>query len=313
MTQIEVNDFVHENIGESIIITGLPRSGTTILGKLVGSFDGVEYGFEPPLVPYLDAKCRHGLLDTKTAVEHLKIYLFYDYFAEFLHGRRYNFRPGDASNVLGMQTTAEVFEKWNHVSSMDDALDIAPGYSFCFKSPGVYSILAAVFASSQDIRVVDIGRNLDRVLASLVGKRWFFDENLGPESTGFWPFHDVNREFMVPYLVDETDIKAWQTMTPETRTVYICNQLAEDRISFQEQYADDEGYHDIRYEQLIDKPATVAEQLAEIFDGAWGAMTDSVVDEITPTSAPADVSAVLDECDDKVEERLRELRPAFEP
>ena len=36
-----------EVIGKSILIGGCGRSGTTILGKLIGSLEGIEYYFEP--------------------------------------------------------------------------------------------------------------------------------------------------------------------------------------------------------------------------------------------------------------------------
>jgi len=312
MSELQTNTFLNDGLDDMIIVTGLPRSGTTILGKLIGSFRAVEYAFEPPLVTYLDAQCRHDLLDSKTASELLKVYLYYDYFAEFVHGRGYNFRPSDASNVLKMQTVPEILKKWNRVESMADAVTVASEYTFSFKFPGTYHIISALYEPLPSVHIVDIGRNLDRVLASMFKKQWFFDHNLGPDATGLWPFHDCDGEYLVPYLVGDADTDNWQTMTPETRTAYICNRFAESRLAFTQQYGDRENYHQIRYERLIDDPATVTDELIMALGVARGSKTQSIVDEIEPTTAPCDVEAILADCDSEVRERFLELRQEFE-
>lgn len=307
MSGLQTNTY----LDDIIILTGLPRSGTSILGKLVGSFRSVEYAFEPPLVGYLDAQCRHDLLDPTTASELLKVYLFYDYFAEFVHGRGYNFRPSDTSNVLEMQTVPEILKKWDRVETMADAVEVAPEYTFSFKFPGTYHVISAFYEQLPNAHIVDIGRNLDRVLASLFEKQWFFDDNLGPDATGLWPFHDCDGEYLVPYLVAESDTDRWQAMTPETRTAYICNRFAENRLAFTQQYGDSEKCHQIRYERLIDEPAAVTDELTTALGVERGPATQSIVDEIEPTAASHDVEAILTDCDSEVRERFFELRQEF--
>jgi hypothetical protein len=311
MSDITVNDFVGDHLDDLIVVTGLPRSGTTILGKVVGSLDTVEYAFEPPLVPYLDAKHRHDHLPAEVAVELLRIYLYYDYFANYLHGRAYNFRPNDASYILDMQTVPEILEKWSRVTSMQDAVDAASEYTFSFKFPGVYSLLTALVEEVPDIRVIDIGRNLDRVVASLLEKRWFFDENLDADATGLWPFHASDGQYLVPYIVDEGDVNDWQTMTAESRTVYICNRLAEDRLAFRSAYVERSTYYDLRYEHLIESPETVTGELASFLDLPKTEKTQAVVNEIRPTSTTVDIDETLDVVERDIREQYLDLRPSF--
>lgn len=311
MSEIRINNFVDNHLDDAVFLTGLPRSGTTILGRLVGSFRSVEYAFEPPVIPYLDAQCRHDLLESSTISELLRVYLYYDYFAEFVHGRGYNFRQSDASNILDMQTVPEILQKWNAVTTMEDAIETASEYTFSFKSPGVYHVLSTFYDRFSAVRVVDIGRNLDRVLVSLFNKQWFFDHNLGEDATGLWPFHDTNGQYVVPYLVAEDDIEWWQTMSAETRTVYICNRLAEDRLAFEEQYGDRDTYHQIRYERLIDQPETLTDELTAVLGLSRGSTTQKIVDEIEPTSAACEVDSILDDADTAVQDRFSELRTQF--
>jgi hypothetical protein len=311
MSEVRINNFVDDHLDDMVILTGLPRSGTTILGRLVGSFRSVEYAFEPPVVAYLDAQSRHDILESSTISELLKVYLYYDYFAEFVHGRKYNFRPSDASNVLAMQTVPEILDKWNRVATMDDAVKTATEYTFSFKFPGVYHVLSDFYNRFPTVHVVDIGRNLDRVLISLFNKQWFFDQNLGEDATGLWPFHETNGQYVVPYLVAEDDIEWWQTMSAETRTVYICNRLAEDRLAFEEQYGDRDTYHQIRYERLIDEPETITDELTTILGLSRGSTTNAIIDEIEPTTADGTVNSILQAADEKAQERFSDLRPQF--
>jgi hypothetical protein len=294
-----------------VILTGLPRSGTTILGRLVGSFHSVEYAFEPPVVAYLDAQSRHDRLTSSAISELLKVYIYYDYFAEFIHGRKYNFRPSDASNILDMMTIPEILDKWDRVVTMEDAVKNASNHTFSFKFPGVYHVISDFYSRFPTIHIVDIGRNLDRVLVSLFNKKWFFDDNLGEDATGLWPFHNTGGQYLVPYLVAEDDSNWWQTMCPETRTVYICNRLAEDRLAFEKQYIDRETYHQIRYERLVDEPDVLTDELTTTLGLSRGSTTNTIINEIEPTAPDCTVNSILQDTDQAVQERFRELRPQF--
>jgi hypothetical protein len=194
---------------------------------------------------------------------------------------------------------------------MDDALAAGQDRTFAFKFPGAYDAIDALCDETDNIRVVDIGRNLDRVVASLLAKGWFRDENLGPDATGLWPFHDHDGEYMVPYPVHREDCDRWQSMSAETRTVYMCNRLAEDRLSFHERY-EQAAITEIRYERLIEDPESVTNELLTTLQLDSGPKTEGIVDEIKPTTSEHDVEALLTQCADDVAMRFRELRNSFE-
>jgi hypothetical protein len=115
MKDIRVNDFVAEGTGEMVIVTGIPRSGTSIVGKVLGSLCDVEYAFEPPLVPYLDAQVRWGRVDPGGRVNILNTYIYYKYFVDYHHGRRYHFRPSDDCFVLSLKPFNEIVYKWEQM------------------------------------------------------------------------------------------------------------------------------------------------------------------------------------------------------
>jgi len=47
---LQISNIASDKVNSSILISGVARSGTTIVGKLISSFDGVEYSFEPPMM-----------------------------------------------------------------------------------------------------------------------------------------------------------------------------------------------------------------------------------------------------------------------
>ena len=290
-----------------VIVTGIPRSGTSIVGKVLGSLCDVEYAFEPPLVPYLDAQVRWGRMDPGDGVNILKTYLYFEYFVEYLHGRRYNFRPSDDSFVLSMKPFNEIVEKWKTIGSTQDAIDEAEERSLICKSPGVYTLLNHIYENSPKIMIIHIWRDLERIIASLMSKRWFHDENLGPDSTGLWPFLKTEGARMVPYPVAEDAIEAWQSMNAETRTVHVCNQLADDRRAFRQRYSGRETYYELDFGAFVQSPGEATAQLASFLGLTPGPKTEDIVNEVAPTDPPCDPRRILDRCDPVEAERFYRL------
>jgi len=81
-----------------IVITGVGRSGTTILGKIIHSFEGVEYVYEPYTI--------QALLPLLTTIEkdHWKnlyhSYLYEDIFMGAVAGRNVNLNEMDDSCII---------------------------------------------------------------------------------------------------------------------------------------------------------------------------------------------------------------------
>lgn len=311
MVELRHSAFVDDAIEDMVVVTGIPRSGTSIFGQLIGSFSTVEYAYEPPMVNFFDATLRHGEIDPETVEDIFLPYLYFEHFAEYLHGRRYSFREGDFSYILGMKTVPELLEQWRTVNGLGDAIERAPDHTFSFKYPGFYDLLSVLYEATPSIKVIDLGRNLERIVASMYDKEWFFDHTLRPNSPGRWPYHSTD-SVQVPYLVDEDDADWWQEMSPSTRTVYVCNRFAEDRLTFLERYGDRETYEEVRYERFVECPNDVAEEVAEFLDLAPGQRTPDVIDSVKSTPSPANLDQILSSCDRDVQERYAELSPRFE-
>lgn len=311
MAGFKPNEVAHRNLEDMIVVCGVPRSGTTILGKLVGTFSGIEYAFEPTLLPYLDAAIQHDSIDEDLAVELLTAYLHSDYFANYLQGR-YNFRPDDASNILSMKTAPEVLEKWTNVNGTVDALSRTPLPTFAFKSPSIYPTVDLIVEGFPSARVLDLHRNLERVVASLMDKRWFADDQLDESSVSNWPFRDVDADILIPYHVREEDIDRWQSMTPASRTVYFCNRVVEKKLAFKEEHGGSDLYREVNYERFVGHTSEVADNLATFLDCEYGKKTEAVIGEVAFTDCPYDVNEIMNRCADDIKEDFFEYRDVME-
>lgn len=311
MAKLCYNDFVKRDLEEMVILTGIPRSGTSIFGQAIGSFSSVEYAYEPPLINYFDAKCRHDELDAEDTTEIALPYLYFDHFTEYLHGRRYSFREEDFSYILDMKPLPEILNQWRKVRGLQDAVNIANEHMFVLKYPGCYDFLDALYEEIPNIRIIDIGRGLNRILASQYAKDWYIDQNFERDSAGKWPYYD-NDGLLVPYLVYEEDIERWQSWNPETRTVYLVNRYAEARLSFMDKYRERDSYMGVRYEQLIQNPRSFIEDVAEFLGADWGVKTEEIVSDVRSTSPPADIDEIFKDCQGGVKNRFEELRPKLE-
>lgn len=307
MSDIKLNDFVDKHLNSMSVITGFPRSGTSILGKLVGTFESVEYAFEPPMLAYLDATQHFETLSADNMRELLSVYLYYDYFSNQIHGRRLNFRPGDMSNILSMKSFKNVVEKWNSVDGIQDTLERVSEQNpqFVMKFPAIYRLLGCL----DDIRVIHIKRDLDRVLASLMAKEWFTDENLGTDSTGVWPFHDTEETPLVPYLVPEHFIERWQSLNAASRTVLFCVVLLRLYEQFLEDYNQSDDYlMEVRYDSFLHETERVVDELTTYLDVDRGNKTNEVLDEVAPTMPDYGVERIFDRAEPQLVEEFEDVR-----
>ena len=109
---IHIAEIQKQNTKNTLVITGAPRSGTSLLGKLVSTLQGIEYHFEPPMVWVLSSLLSMKAVTPEIASILLQLHLHEDLLVESAHGRKANLRPGDDSMVLNSIRWAELLSRW---------------------------------------------------------------------------------------------------------------------------------------------------------------------------------------------------------
>ena len=99
-----------------VVITGVARSGTTILAKIIGSFCDVNYLFEPAIMLLVPPLIQKKFLSEKQGADLLKGVLFEDFYLQMIQGRYVNFNKNDDSyigNYLDLKNVEQRWEKYN--------------------------------------------------------------------------------------------------------------------------------------------------------------------------------------------------------
>ena len=91
------------------MILGNPRSGTSLLGKLIGSCKNCEYSFEPELLPYL-LNIYNDLTKDKWK-QIFEGYIEEELFFNLLLGRKINFRKYEDSSIDILKSKNEISNK----------------------------------------------------------------------------------------------------------------------------------------------------------------------------------------------------------
>ncbi|MBT6229931.1 MAG: hypothetical protein HOI47_25090 [Candidatus Scalindua sp.] len=313
MPSYQFSKCVDDGLKDMIVVTGIFRSGTTITGKIIGSFKGVEYAYDPPLLFYANALMRRDSSKKENMMNWIKVYLYYDYYLNYLQGR-YNFRSKDeGSCVLHMKPYSEVMEKWFSSGNAFETINRSSNKDirFSFKFCNLYDLLESFVDEFSGIRIIDITRDLNRVLVSVIAKKWFFRERLTDDAAVLWPFRVCENEIRVPYLVDESDVDFWCNANDITRSVYICCKLAENKIKFRNSLVMNdkkkEKYLEIRYEDLVTNPSMVVKKVSRFTNTEWGKLTDSIINDIRPTKVEYSIENAQKQCNPVIFDRFGEL------
>lgn len=277
----------------AILITGSARSGTTLMGQIVGSLEGVEYMFEPPMLFTIFALIRdlneyHWRLLYET-------YLYEEFLMNVLAGRCFNFNRRDDSSVLKTKSTEEIERRLNLDLPKAQAERIAMGSTVAYKMPDVVPMVPAVKAYYPETRVVVMLREAVGTINSILQRKWFSDETVGESLV--WPFTICNN-VRVPFWVKSEDVECWATISELDRAAYYYIRVNEEveRIP---------GRIEVGYDRLIVEPKETICQLTEKLGLRLGPKTDEIVSGIRRTDKHRDLH-LIDRITPGLRERVKE-------
>jgi len=275
LNQLRLDPRISELCGRSVVVTGTARSGTTIIGKLLHSFQDVEYAFEPPmffsLFPLL------GKLDPDYWKFLYETYLYEEFLINALAGRTLNTRRRDDSSVHHVKPEALVKERLEGVSRKAELEDLARNATIAYKCPDICPFIQPLQGCYPRTRVVVMLREALPAFLSIKRKGWFRDETLR-ERNIVWPCRFV-QGIRAPFWVAEHDVDEWVSMDEPHRIAYYY-------ITMHEAMGNIQNALFISYEQLLVNPGDVARQLAGFLGLSWGVKTPDIISSVKPVVHP---------------------------
>lgn len=302
----------YASIKDSVMISGISRSGTTLLGKIIGSFKNFEYTFEPSIIFLLDGLFLNSGLDKNIIIDIFRTFFVEDKMLNFHLGRGYNIRPSDNSCIFNMKSYSEVMDRILKVQNTEDAIKlmISLNSRLAFKNPNVYAIIPVLLEKIPNFKVIDITRNLFDVLGSVVNKKWFNNKNLQDQKYySNWPYHDIGVNMHVPYYVNikKETLQFWNNTNEITRTAFVINELCNLRNIFYK-FVKNNSYENqvlvLKYEDLLKHPKNKTKEVSRFINAKYTEMTYQKIREIENNLNKYDIKKLLNNCEEKVKKDL---------
>ena len=234
-----------------IIVTGVARSGTTIIGKIAGSLSNAHYLFEPSTTFLFPTLVKNGHINEKEGGELLKAILFEDFYLQMIQGRYLNFNEGEHSFV-GNYVDPEMVKKRNiKLKRKMDVLEYLKNENctYVYKNPNLQLNLETVKKIFPGVKFIHVIRNGKDVISSSI-RRDFYSEKFLNERNVEW----VNKvgDIKIPWFVEKEERSRFAKWNHHTRAAYIWRFLTEEGMNFTKKNKD--VVLEFKYEEFIEYP-----------------------------------------------------------
>lgn len=271
MTPILPPDYVAIFHQRMCIVTGVGRSGTTILGKLIGSMSPSVYLFEPlfvRLMPLLIERTDPGMRPAMS--QFMLSVLFEDYIANVVNGRSLNFNQTDDSFYGNYIEHADLERRWDTLTRRDDLLRLLESRptSFVVKIPEFQPLFDLAEGLFPEPKYIQITRNGFDVIASASKRGWYSDDFLNRNFLDW--MEKGSGSNLMPWYVDDVSREHFPRWTQTTRAASVWRRLTEIGLDYVASHPD--RSRNLSYEMLATDPEETTADL-----GSWLGLTSTEI------------------------------------
>lgn len=260
----------------TVVLTGSGRTGTSVLGRLVSSFKGFEYLYEPATLLALTVTSGAMPIDVFKVIWSYAV--VDDGLLGALAGRSLNLNPHDESSARGYLTDAEIDRRLSASARYRDLISQLEHHRVLVKLPDVSGHLSTTCAAFPDVKVVATGREPGATINSIVERGWF--DHLEVGSFGHTLPSRIVEDRAIPFWVDDADLNPFVTGDGLIRAglYYATMVRAAARLP---------GAVLVDYDDLVVDPEATCSRLLETLQAQPGDRTADVVASLRP-SRPID-------------------------
>ena len=236
-----------------IIITGFGKSGTTILGKVLGSMEPAIYCFEPPIMKYLR---EFGMTDVPAKL------LFETHFLQEIQGRG-NMNVFDDSYCGNYTSIGTLIKNQQALRLREDAIKLLneKNYKYIVKSTELQHHMELACFLFPGVRFVHIIRNGFNAVNSAILRGWYTDNYCNSAIV-----EDMVSDLTcdIPGFIDLDCWGLWPEWNAETRAACAWRCSVVDGIRFKNNYPD--KCVQFKYEDFTASPRKYTRYLEREFD-----------------------------------------------
>lgn len=258
-----------------ILVGGIGRSGTSILGKALASTRFTEFFYEPPVFMHLLEvfDCNDSSFDWKNFLETV---LYKDLMKGALSGRSLNFNRNDISSVYNYKNEEEVKSRLESSFRQNQLSDLLN------ERTAVIKVLDAIYRFNKlqallpVFKAVIILRNPIDTTRSILNKGWFSDQQLNASSPEPLRYTKYKNQRRYPAFIEENDYDQWDEYSEMERTAYYCKFHLD---KFQDLISKGNVIF-VRYEDFVENPHALFFQISNSLGLEKGLKTNDILDSI---------------------------------
>lgn len=203
--RIVLNDETVKN--NIIIVTGASRSGKTLLCRILGSSENVEWIEEPYDLGNYIRMYGMGLLDPEV-FRMLFNSSIYELINSMVLLRNANFRPDDLSSIWKYKGASDIFCRLHNIKTRDDVRQYIENNKtwFILDLPDILRFLPLVSDCFENLIVINVVRNGYDVADSCYKKGWFSDKDVQLTHNNIYREYE---EKMIPWYISEGNENAY--------------------------------------------------------------------------------------------------------
>lgn len=248
--------------GRVLIISGVGRSGTTIIGKILGSCKNTHYFFEPAIMKYFTVLFNNEFL-SNTFKEQLKELflgtLFEDYILPAVQGRNVNINQKDWTYFGNYQTKAQLLKRFKlnrRLQALEHLEKTEPYFIFkCNEAQYLYDTYDYLF---EDLKILHVNRKIEQVITSMMERGWYGDD--------YQPIDYINSDG-IPCFVEPNVFDKWKNYwNSETRAAYVWGRLNKLANDYNDRNIDNDNIKMVDYRTFKYYPNNTMKEIFEWCD-----------------------------------------------
>lgn len=277
---IQTSPSAEDCISRLLYVSGCPRSGTTVVGNLIGSAAAVEYAYEPALlhtlIPLVGPMERAGQAEAWKSL--FETYCYEELLLGLLAGRGFNLNRNDDSYAANYYTEEEIEARLSRGFRKHELDEIAVHHQLAIKTPGVLPDLVRVAELYPEMHLIVVVRRPNDVLGSLLTRSWF---DISPATRGIylWPYRE-HRSVRIPHCISEELDDWWvnpSTTDLERAATYLVTQWSACEAARDASFVD--------YDALVANPESETVKNFERLGLEAGEKTSTIVSRLRPRSS----------------------------
>jgi len=237
------------------VITGVCRSGKTLLGNMLATCSNVEYADEPYTGMLLPMLSQTGKVEIEFAREWFAVYLC-ELFNDLLLLRRANFRPNDLSSIWTKKPPYEIFERLIKINTRTEVKEYAKknGSALVVTLSECTPFIKFILEALPDAKIVHVVRNGYDVALDVEVKKWVSNEQLLSPTNAVLhtPFQFSGSTWFLPWWVNDGEEHYFLSLSEYERSLYYwCSLMEKSLEAFRKCKC---GEILVRYEDLVAAP-----------------------------------------------------------